>query len=69
MNVGTQLKAIREERSLSQSVLGRLAGIPVFWIKQYEATTREPNVHNLRRLCVALDCSADKMLGLTGRPE
>lgn len=62
-NFGERLRAIRENRELSQSDLARLAGMQPSAIAHFEADRRKPSFHNVRALAKALNVSADYLLG------
>ena len=61
---GDRLRAVRLQAGKQQVQVAWESGIPVSQISHYESGTREPNLINLRRLCLALDVSADLLLGL-----
>ena len=60
---GERLRAIRENRELSQSDLARAAGMQPSAIAHFEAGRRKPSFHNVRALAKALEVSADYLLG------
>ena len=57
------LKNIRLQRKMSQSDLAKKTGLTPSNISHYERGTRQPTVDNLRKLCDALPCSSDALLG------
>ncbi len=59
------LKIAREQKEISQSELAKLSGLHASTISHFEGGRREPNVKNIRRLCSALMCSSDYLLGIT----
>lgn len=64
---GRRLKFIRERRGISQKDLAAMLGddFPANRISNYEiGVNRSAPVDTLRRLCVALGCTADELLGL-----
>ena len=61
---GDRLRTARLVTGKQQVQIAWESGIPVSQISHYESGTREPNLTNLRRLCLALDASADLLLGL-----
>jgi transcriptional regulator with XRE-family HTH domain len=66
-----RLRVARERRDLSQIALARLSGIDQAQLAHYEGGARQPSVDNLRSLVIALDVSADFLLGIikeTRRP-
>ncbi|HEY8129278.1 MAG TPA: helix-turn-helix transcriptional regulator [Hyphomicrobium sp.] len=60
---GSRLKSIREDRELSQSELGRRAGMDSSAIAHFEADRRKPSFDNIRALAKALVISTDYLLG------
>ena len=62
-NFGDRLRAIRENRELSQSDLARAAGMQPSAIAHFEADRRKPSFDNVRALAKALNVSADYLLG------
>lgn len=62
--LSSRLQAARKRLDLSQSQLAEEAGLQQSAIAQFERGHRVPSVGNLRRLAVALDCTADYLLGL-----
>lgn len=63
------IRQARERRDYTQAQLAHLAGINVTQLAHYETGSREPSVKNLRLLAVALDVSADYLLGLISIPR
>jgi transcriptional regulator with XRE-family HTH domain len=61
-----RLKARREALGLSQAKLGQRLNPPMsdVQVSNYETGRRSPDSHALRDLAVALECSADHLLGL-----
>ena len=59
----TNLAAQRELRQLTQSELGRRAGLAPAAISHFETGQRAPSLESLVRLADALDCSIDLLLG------
>lgn len=64
MSFSTRLKSARDRRDLSQGDLARLSKIDQTHLSHFESGRREPNTDNLRRLCRALDVTADYLLEL-----
>lgn len=60
-----RLKIARERKGISQSELAKLSGLQPSSISHFENGRREPSVKNIRRLCSALMCSSDFLLGIT----
>jgi transcriptional regulator with XRE-family HTH domain len=59
------LKIAREARGLTQSDLGKIAGLNPTAIAHFETGKRSPSLLNLRRLVTALQISADFFIGIT----
>lgn len=59
----TRLRLSREMRCLSQSELAAKAGLPPTSISHFESGTRKPSFDNLRRLAIALEITADYLMG------
>ena len=75
-NFGNRLRAIREKRGLSQVQLVKMiAKIGVTQdcksdaIGKYERGERFPGCYKLRDICVALNVSADYLLGLSDKED
>lgn len=60
---GTRLCAARERRGLSQTELGRLAGLQPAAIGHFERDRRKPSFANVRALAKALNVASDYLLG------
>jgi transcriptional regulator with XRE-family HTH domain len=56
----------RNERGLNQSELARKAGMQPSAIAHFEAGRRKPSFANIRALAVALNTTADYLLGADG---
>lgn len=59
----TRLMAARKLRDMTQGDLGKRAGIDMSAISHFESGTRAPSLANLEKIVVALDVSADYLLG------
>jgi len=59
-----RLKKARKSRDLSQSDLAKLSRLVPSSISHFESGRREPSLTNFKKLCVALECSADELLGI-----
>ncbi|WP_337746967.1 helix-turn-helix transcriptional regulator [Victivallis vadensis] len=55
---GERLKAIREEKKITQAELAEKTGIKQSAISSYENDKYMPNIENLRAICNALNVSA-----------
>lgn len=61
---GLRIKEIRERRGLSQQELGKRIHINPNNISNWELGYSYPTYGGIRKLCIALSCSADELLGL-----
>ncbi|MGA2037619.1 MAG: RstR family transcriptional repressor [Acidimicrobiales bacterium] len=62
MEFSERLSALRAERGLSQSELAERAGVHLSQLGRYENGLSSPTLEVLRRLCVGLGISADRLL-------
>ena len=60
---GERLASARDARKISQSDLGKKAGLPASSISHFEGGARKPSFGNLHRLADALNVSTDYLLG------
>ena len=58
-----RLKEVRKEQGMSQKEVADEAGIKPSAYANYEQGTREPSLEILKRICDALDVSADYLIG------
>jgi len=65
---GERLRMAREIRRFNQAGLAAKAGFPASSIAMFEGGMRKPSLENFRRLVVALEISADYLLGRTDEP-
>lgn len=66
----TRLRLARKAAGLTQLVLAAHLGVQQGWISRLEAgAMTHVQADTLKRLCVALDVSADYLLGLTDTPS
>jgi len=63
MTLGERLRDLREARSLTQSELGRQAGLTAAAVWQIERDKRGPNAATLQKLAGALGVSLDALMG------
>lgn len=61
-NFGKRLKELRSQRSLTQSELEKLCGLPSMVLPHYENGTRKPGLDNILLICKGLKCSATDLL-------
>ena len=60
-----RLKALRERKGLPAYILSDLCGVSHSMVGCYERGDCRPTIEVLFRLCDALDCSADYLIGRT----
>ena len=58
-----RLKELREHKNISKYKLAKDIGVSDVCIGRWENGTREPNIYNLKTLCVYFNCSADYLSG------
>ncbi|MCF2555565.1 helix-turn-helix domain-containing protein [Faecalicatena contorta] len=61
---GERLKKVRKAREYTQDRLSEECGICVMSIIDWEKGRRYPNAYYLSKICVALNVSADYLIGL-----
>ena len=66
---GDRLRALRQEKSITQAELSKIIGISKSSINMYERGEREPNFGNLNALADFFNCSVDYLLGRVEYPE
>lgn len=64
-----RLKAVREQRQLTQRDLANRVGISDQQIYRYESGSNEPTADILTRISQELEVSSDFLLGLVDRPN
>ena len=62
---GATLRNVRLSRGLTQTALGELTGIPQNRISNWELGYHLPDLNDLRRLCVGLNCPPGDLLQLS----
>lgn len=65
MTVAQRLVMAREQRGMTQADVARITMLQPAAISHFECGRREPSCANLRRLCIALQVSADWLLDLS----
>ena len=65
MNIGEQIKKVRQEKGLSQKALGQLLGVSQQHIAQYETGKRQIPLDALKKLAIFYNTSIDYILELT----
>ena len=66
--IGRRIRERRSAQKLTQERLAELAGISLSFLGHIERGSRKLSVDTLYKICMALDCSADELLG-TGRAD
>ena len=69
MSLGSRIASMRGYRQMTQEQLGSLVGVSKQTMSGWEHDTSKPNADYIRRLCLALDCSADYLLELVDNPS
>ena len=67
LEFGRRLRAARDAHNMTQADLGDAAGINPTRIANWEAGLNYPQYRSLVKICKALDCSSDYLLGLSDR--
>lgn len=71
--LGVRIASMRGYRRMSQEQLGKRVGVTKQTISGWENERRVPDADAIVKLCAALDCSANYLLGLSdnigGRAE
>ncbi len=65
---GDRVKSIREFHGITQEQLAEQIGVAVLQINRYENNKTEPNGETVGKIALALQVSADYLLGLTDDP-
>lgn len=58
-----RLKALREQKGMTQRELGDRVGVTLQAVSQWEAGIKRPSVANLERLADVLETTTDAILG------
>jgi transcriptional regulator with XRE-family HTH domain len=66
---GDRLRAIREQRGLTQQELAERCGLGINAVWKYENEESDPSGDVVARLAKELDVSSDYLLGLVDHPE
>ena len=64
-----KLKEIRRARGMTQQQLADECGIERSRIANYEIDYREPSIDIIKKLCEALHCTPNDLLGVTVKEE
>lgn len=69
MSFGQRLKALREEKNLTQGDFGKIIGVSDVAILQYEKDKRRPDLEKLIQISNYFECSIDYLAGKTDIKE
>ena len=69
MKINENLKAMREDKDLTQTQLGKLLNMSQRKISHLERRNSEPTTDEIIEICKLFKVSADYMLGLTNEPK
>lgn len=64
MTFGSRIALIRKEKKMSQSELGKRAGISGDIVGKYERDEMKPSIETATKLATALDVSLDYLVGI-----
>lgn len=64
-NLSDRIRLMRTAQGLNQTKLAKHVGITQAFMSELEKGKKVPSVEVLEKLCGALDCSADYLLGTT----
>ena len=64
-DLSTRLRALRNSLGLTQVALAERVGITQAYLAELEKGAKRPSIDVLEKLCDALNCSADYLLGLS----
>lgn len=56
------LRNMRREKGITQAELAEMIGVNRSVIGLYETERAEPKISTLKKICKALECSADKLI-------
>lgn len=62
--IGTNIKAHRTVNGLTQRQLGEMLGTHESHICHWEKGNREPELSSILKLCLALDCELEDLVGI-----
>lgn len=62
MSIGENLKQLRTEKGLKQQDLAKLSGISGGYISRIESGSADPTYGHIKKLVIALDTTADKLI-------
>lgn len=68
-NVGMRIESMRGYRRMTQEELGGMVGVTKATVSNWEKGRRVPRADDIVRLCRALECTSDYLLGMVERPD
>lgn len=68
MSLGKRIASMRGYRQMTQEQLGSIVGVSKQTMSGWEHDTSKPNADYIRKLCLALKCTADYLLELVDDP-
>ena len=63
MNIGEKIKKLRQEKNVSQAVLGEIVGVHEKHISRYERGISQPSTEVLRKMAEFFSVSIDFLVG------
>lgn len=69
VSIGQRIASMRGFRRLTQDQLGGAVGVTKQTVSGWEHGKRTPDSDMLAKICRALDCSADYIIGLSDTPN
>lgn len=64
ISFGEKIRHLREDRDLTQTTLGKKLNMTQRKVSYMENGTYEPNISDIREICIFFNVSADYLLGL-----
>lgn len=64
MNIGGNIRTIREDRGLSQIELAKRVGVTSAAVSSWETNRTEPRMGMIERISVALNCKKSDIVGI-----
>lgn len=62
MSFGSNLRALRTSKKMTQGELSKLADIELAQISRIEREATQPKLETIRKLAIALECSTDSLI-------
>lgn len=69
VSIGQRIASMRGFRRLTQEQLGGMVGVTKQTVSGWEHGKRTPDSDMLAKICRAIDCSADYIIGLSDMPS